>query len=474
MSFFFDDLACSDYTITKVYDQQCSCYHIRLVFSGTTPPTPSCAVQMEVDYLDLDVKAYRVSSLDIDPPWSNLTWIPTGCNYDEKKNAELLTQELENWIENLQTTYAGVLSSCTEDKGDRYNYNCYDDNPTSFATGWSDYYFGGCDNLLSFENSNVSIGNLLRITEVIDMDVYDVEVSATQTHYYYKVKVKYGDLGYESNLIGRSCIPIDDCGHCWDTVYFADHTGTDNDSLRIYNSCCPVPPILPTVDWDDPCLDQLVFIMEANANNRYQAYKRLTRETKFREWRQYILDNVDETFLMEIPDNEYLYTLYYYDQSANLVKTVPPIGVDRLSSSEVATVVSNRGAGTRYVPDHTHATIYEYNSQNQLLWESTPDGGIKKYWYDRLGRITASQNEVQLNDNPTGYVRYSYTIYDALGRIEEAGEARFNSTGLTDAQLQDPAFVVNQSGTKMSWTKTIMTRLLIVSPVLISTTSGTG
>ncbi|CAG5087467.1 RHS repeat protein [Parvicella tangerina] len=41
------------------------------------------------------------------------------------------------------------------------------------------------------------------------------------------------------------------------------------------------------------------------------------------------------------------------------------------------------------------------------------------FWYDRLGRIVVSQNSKQYNADQK---RYSYTLYDELGRVVEAGE----------------------------------------------------
>jgi RHS repeat-associated protein len=78
------------------------------------------------------------------------------------------------------------------------------------------------------------------------------------------------------------------------------------------------------------------------------------------------------------------------------------------------------------VPDHGLATTYQYNSLNQVTRQTSPDGGTSKFWYDRLGRLVVSQNAEQRTpyavdeDNPEN--RYSYTRYDALGRITEVGE----------------------------------------------------
>jgi hypothetical protein len=50
-----------------------------------------------------------------------------------------------------------------------------------------------------------------------------------------------------------------------------------------------------------------------------------------------------------------------------------------------------------------------------------------RFFYDRLGRIVLSQNSRQYAELPQK--KYSYTLYDALGRVTEAGEKTENSTG---------------------------------------------
>ncbi len=74
-------------------------------------------------------------------------------------------------------------------------------------------------------------------------------------------------------------------------------------------------------------------------------------------------------------------------------------------------------------PAHGLPTTYVYNSLNQVTKQQTPDAGESKFWYDRLGRLIASQNSEQLSPAGTGNAnRYSYTRYDVLGRITEVGE----------------------------------------------------
>src|SRR5690606_33858972 len=74
-----------------------------------------------------------------------------------------------------------------------------------------------------------------------------------------------------------------------------------------------------------------------------------------------------ESFTVTRPVSEYHYTLYYYDQAGNLVKTVPPEGVKpNYNSTWLAEVKEKRLEGQRQVPDHILPTVYRYNSLNQV------------------------------------------------------------------------------------------------------------
>ncbi|GAO44442.1 hypothetical protein FPE01S_03_04790 [Flavihumibacter petaseus NBRC 106054] len=139
---------------------------------------------------------------------------------------------------------------------------------------------------------------------------------------------------------------------------------------------------------------------------------------------------------------EYHYTLYYYDQAGNLVKTVPPEGVHpRYAVSFSDSVNQARSLGTMYTPAHTLVTQYRYNTLNQVVAQLTPDAGISQFWYDRLGRLAISQNARQKAASGTETNRlYSYTGYDVLGRITEVGEIKNpGTTPVTDALTRNVA-----------------------------------
>ncbi|MBK6759161.1 MAG: hypothetical protein IPI24_13945 [Ignavibacteria bacterium] len=124
-------------------------------------------------------------------------------------------------------------------------------------------------------------------------------------------------------------------------------------------------------------------------------------------------DSVADAFTAERNEQIGHYTLYYYDRSGLLVKTVPPEGVNFLTNSQ----------GRETCPEHDFVTKYAYNTLGQMVKSETPDGGITNYWYNALGMLRFSQNAKQAQANV-----FSYSHYDDLGRVIEVGERTLAST----------------------------------------------
>ena len=166
-----------------------------------------------------------------------------------------------------------------------------------------------------------------------------------------------------------------------------------------------------------------------------------------------------ETFYATYQPSEYHYTLYYYDQAGNLVKTLPPDGVQPNYSasyfSSVATARSNNVDMTNGTNIESLATQYRYNTLNQVIAQLTPDGGESQFWYDRLGRLAVSQNGKQADSGA-----YSYTLYDALGRITEVGQ-KPQDTAMTQTISQDTTALagwladLTSGGAKVQITRTV-------------------
>jgi RHS repeat-associated protein len=136
----------------------------------------------------------------------------------------------------------------------------------------------------------------------------------------------------------------------------------------------------------------------------------------------FLSDKNEELTLEYIEADKYHYTLYYYDRQGNLVKTIPPRGVD------VDEVVRDRSD----TPDHEFKSEYAYNSFGQMIEKTSPDeAGDTEYHYNDFGQLRFSQNPQQAAD-----LKYSYTIYDDLGRVIEVGEAQYSSTVNLDAMCE--------------------------------------
>ncbi len=124
---------------------------------------------------------------------------------------------------------------------------------------------------------------------------------------------------------------------------------------------------------------------------------------------------LEEEFKLSYSLGYHHYTLYYYDRAGNLVRTVPPQGVELLPVETSA----QQTTAAQSLPAHSLVTSYTYNSIGQLVQQHTPDGGTTQFYYNNKSQLRFSQNEKQVAE---GY--YSYTRYDELGRVTEVGESQ--------------------------------------------------
>ncbi|WDF64542.1 DUF6443 domain-containing protein [Flavobacterium sp. KACC 22763] len=225
------------------------------------------------------------------------------------------------------------------------------------------------------------------------------------------------------------------------TKYVPSMTDCPPAIMPFYSISVPAPE-------NSPCEELKASVSGTYQTDSYNKYIASLRQDFIDQYTEKAMSTVVENFNMNYSDKEYQYTLYYYDQAGNLIKTIAPEGVKRLSApDEAATLTLNQNINNirsgvaeeseAFLPKHTFKTEYKYNSLNQLVWQQTPDGGITRFAYDKLGRIIASQNAKQINSTiEPGLQRFSYTNYDYLGRIIEAGEIhvtnelyRINDTG---------------------------------------------
>lgn len=179
----------------------------------------------------------------------------------------------------------------------------------------------------------------------------------------------------------------------------------------------------------EDCIDVLIANAILDAEQAYGQYLAEQKDIFKANYIEACL-NVNEEYGYAYEANRYHYTLFYFDRAGNLVKTVPPNGVNPLTTAQVDDIVDN---GTEIYPAHAYASTYQFNSMNQPILSNTPDGGISKTWYDKFGRPVVSQNARQadfntnlIDDKPFNFgvniPTYNYTTYDELGRSVESGE----------------------------------------------------
>ncbi len=184
----------------------------------------------------------------------------------------------------------------------------------------------------------------------------------------------------------------------------------------------------PPLNTFDGCVQAQFLSAQFDAHQRYTAWvDSMKADLRAKYYAKCMMSNEEAGYVYQ--DDSYHYTLYYYDQAGNLVRTVPPSGVSLLPPSASSAVTASRNSrdaagmpnGVSVLPVHAFVTNYAYNSLNQLSWQTTPDAGRSTFLYDKLGRIAASQNAMQQSTNA-----YSYTYYDKLGRVVESGKLRLN------------------------------------------------
>lgn len=213
----------------------------------------------------------------------------------------------------------------------------------------------------------------------------------------------------------------------------------------------PCPPnwcdtsLWSTIELDsipNTCVEHLYDVAAANAYMLYDAFIDSVSIAFLHAYNMKCLKAVED-MRDESGFTQHHFTLYYYDQSNNLVQTVPPNGVQGLDVTEMAAMATYRENIRTHVNPNPLPTVssidakltsnYTLNSLNQITTQKIPDQGIYDvansvfikestvFWYDHLGRLICSQNPEQRTKK-----EYTYTIYDDLGRIREVGAVNSN------------------------------------------------
>ena len=350
---------------------------------------------------------------------------------------------------------------------------------------------------ISFINPDAN-GNSQTITDYVLLDVY-TEENFCNLNYGYLVTdyINYINALSITNVDDPNFISLADFGQT-DLNYgyndmasviaayvaFNNVNNTDNDPdndkfwtdfvndvyLPANPGICPPAPLTPNTtilidNIPDNCGEFYMNIADSYGMDAYNAYLATLRNRFIEGYIEGAMNTVVEDFDMTYGDKEYQYTLYYYDRTGNLTQTVPPEGISRLDkglSQQDKDALNNSidnlrlidtplnnptDTDTSLLPDHRLLTEYRYNTLNQLVWQKTPDGGITTFAYDKVGRIIASQNARQAIGNDLSgdlAVKFlSYTKYDFIGRIIEAGEVEVGTIGPGESTI---SYVINDNG----------------------------
>lgn len=167
-----------------------------------------------------------------------------------------------------------------------------------------------------------------------------------------------------------------------------------------------------------------------------------------------------ESLTMNFVNSEHHYTLYYYDQAGNLVRTVPPAGVEPLpitaptDALELA-IVADRANGTRTVfTEHRLASDHLYNSLGQPTRTAMPDQDNMDLWETALTTGLPDQLRITGSWFGTGGAGY-LTGWKDMGtasargyayRTADGGKSWQRLTGLLGEDLTDVHFPTSTVG----------------------------
>ncbi|MEL7221649.1 MAG: hypothetical protein AAGJ93_10040, partial [Bacteroidota bacterium] len=271
--------------------------------------------------------------------------------------------------------------------------------------------------LLGLEDQGSSTGNFLLARDIFFVDDPDEKIIWQQnldniepnTRYDFKIWISYLEGGsvdialLVNEEIIATAVDLNQADLAsWKPLSGSWHSGSQNsteiaviaidrlrakvfaiDDISFKKSCEELPPPpnplcclpeFPEIPIEDNCVDDLINIAEQNAQQMYEAYLQEVREQFQADYIAQCL-MVYEDFHMTMEDTEHHYTLYYYDQAGNLVRTVPPQGVQKITDPAVLQQVKeDRSTRSRSVfTGHSYETTYRYNSLNQLVGQSMPD-----------------------------------------------------------------------------------------------------
>ncbi len=151
---------------------------------------------------------------------------------------------------------------------------------------------------------------------------------------------------------------------------------------RTEPSCDIIDVNVPELTIVDQCALTIRNVDSANVEARYFDYIEEAKRKFRNNYISSVMGSLEEELTIEYSDNEQHYTLYYYDQAGNLVRTIPPAGVKPLSEEQTKAVIADMKDNkvSDINTQHNLATTYTYNSLNQLIKQDMPDHNRQDLW----------------------------------------------------------------------------------------------
>lgn len=211
-----------------------------------------------------------------------------------------------------------------------------------------------------------------------------------------------------------------------------------------------VPPIVIV----DQCTATMQNVTHANVEARYFAYIQEAKQNFINSYVKAVMeDGLTEDLTIDYSDNEHHYTLYYYDQAGNLVRTVPPAGVKPLTASETTTAINLMKAGStdQVFTQHTLATTYQYNSLNQLISQDMPDHNQQDLWEGETVLTLPNGEQVSLVDytsSSNGLLFANTATETKLYKTSDAGKTWAAGLGI---QFSDILDINTSAGANPAW-----------------------
>lgn len=227
----------------------------------------------------------------------------------------------------------------------------------------------------------------------------------------------------------------------------------------------PPTPSIPPPGGPSDCADLLLTNAINNAHHAYQdQLDELTRDLTNAYNTQCM--RVLETLAMTYQDPEYHYTLYYYDQAGNLVKTIPPEGVVPMDIGSVPVapaeqaiidaIADDRANGTHDVlTEHRMPSEYMFNSLDHPIRQDMPDMDKMDIWETSLPNGLPADLSITgscFTEGGRGYLTgnlpvpgQSYVV-GCVYITDDGGTTWRPSTGIVGAHLNKVQFPTSQVG----------------------------